>query len=190
MLEWYSDVSGLPYTGKHKPRGKATFMPPKGKRTYTLGEITDILNELLAAQDYILVRRTASFTVLPADEKVDSTMLPEVRLEDLPKRGKTELVTTVLRLRYVRAEDIAPEVNKLLGSFGSVVVMARANQLVLLDTAGNLLRVVKTMREIDVARPPAASVEQRLADVEKRLEMLLEEVKRLRKEVKEKARSR
>jgi type II secretory pathway component GspD/PulD (secretin) len=186
VLEWYSDISGLPFVGKHRPRGTATFIPPKNKRQYTLGEITDILNELLVAQDYILVRRTASFTVLPADEKIDLSLLPRVRVEDLKKRGRTELVTLVVTLKTHNAANVASQVKKLMGKFGAVVVLERTNQLVLQDTAGTLRQIQRTIQGLDdTKRAPAKSLERRLDEVEKQLADLLDEVKRLRQDVKD-----
>jgi RNA polymerase sigma factor (sigma-70 family) len=148
VLDWYAGISGLPYGGTYKPTGTVTFIPPKNKK-YTLGQITDILNELLLTQKYILIRRTASFTVLPADERVDPTLLPRVELDDLAKRGKTELVTVVLPLTHLQAKDIGPDVRKMMGAFGQVVVLEKANQLILLDTAGNLQLVYQMIRTLE-----------------------------------------
>src|SRR5262249_12429360 len=44
---------------------------------------------------------------------------------------------------------LAPEVKKMMGPFGEVVAMAKANQLVLQDTAGNIKRIIKTIRDIE-----------------------------------------
>ncbi|HZY84394.1 MAG TPA: sigma-70 family RNA polymerase sigma factor [Gemmataceae bacterium] len=152
VIEWYSEVSGLPFAGNVKPTGTFTFIPARGKRLYTLAEITDILNEALLAhaiQKYLLVRRPASFTLLPADERLDPTLLPQVPLAALEKRGRTELVRVVLPLKNVPAGDLAPEVKKLLGPFGEVVALEKINRLVLQDTAGNLRRVVQTVQEVE-----------------------------------------
>jgi hypothetical protein len=148
VFKWYSEQSGLPFVGESRPTGTFTFNPPKGKR-YTLEEITDILNESLLDKKYILVRRAATFTVLPADEKIDPTLLPRVRPEDLGKRGRTELVTTVLQLTKLNAKELAPDVKKLLGPFGEVVVFEKGNQLILTDTAGNLRQVWQTIKDIE-----------------------------------------
>jgi RNA polymerase sigma factor (sigma-70 family) len=153
VLEWYSDVSGLPFAGNFKPTGTFTFLPPRHKRQFTLAEITDILNEALlsqpATQRYLLVRRHASFTLLPADEKIDPTLVPRVRPDDLDKRGRTELVTVALPLTELSAEDVAPDVKKLLGPFGEVVTLGRANQLIVRDTAGNLRLIRETIKDIE-----------------------------------------
>jgi RNA polymerase sigma factor (sigma-70 family) len=152
VLEWYAENSGLPFVGSFKPTGTFTFIPPRGKK-YTLGEITDCINEALLGngqtQRYLLVRRAASFTLLPADEKVDPVLVARVRLDELDKRGRTELVSVVLPLTSLKATELGPEVKKLLGSFGEVVVMEKANLLVLQDTTGNLRVIQQTVKEAD-----------------------------------------
>jgi RNA polymerase sigma factor (sigma-70 family) len=150
VLEWYSDLSGLAYVGNVKPTGTFTFLPTPGKRQFTLEELTDFLNEALLAQRYLLIRLEGSFTVLPAGEKIDPILLPRVGLDDLEKRGKTELVTVVVPLTNLTAKDLAPEVKKMLGPFGEVVTLEKANQFLLQDTAGNLRRVHQTIKDIEV----------------------------------------
>jgi RNA polymerase sigma factor (sigma-70 family) len=148
VLEWYTEISGLPYIGISKPTGACTFIPPKDKK-YTVAEITDILNEALNAQNYILLRRDASFTVLPADEKIDPTFVPRVRLDDLDKRGKSELVSVVIPLTVLNAREIGPDVKKMQGPFGTIVVLEKGNQLILQDTAGNLRIIRQTIKDIE-----------------------------------------
>jgi RNA polymerase sigma factor (sigma-70 family) len=148
VLEWYSDISGLPFVGTAKLTGKCNFISPRGKK-YTVTQIADILNEALMTQNYILFRRDASFTLLPADEKIDPTFVPRVRLDDLDKRGKTELVSVVLPLTNLNAKEIGPDVKKMQGPFGSIVVMEKGNQLILQDTAGNLRQIIQTIKDIE-----------------------------------------
>jgi hypothetical protein len=149
VFEWYAETSGLGFTGSFKPTGTFTFIPPPGKK-YTLPEITDIINEGLLSQKGLLVRRNTTFSVLPADEKVDPILIPRVRLEELPKRGKTELISVVIPLTYLKAKDVGPEVKKLLGTFGDIVVMEKANQFVIQDTAGNLAQVNATIVDMEI----------------------------------------
>jgi RNA polymerase sigma factor (sigma-70 family) len=155
VFEWYSDISGLPFVSNSKPPGTFTFIPPGPKQRYTLTQITDFLNEALLAQKYVLVRREASFTVLPADEKIDPTLLPRVRLEDLGKRGRTELVTVVIPLKNLSATDFGPEVKKMVGPFGEVIVLEKANQLIVQDTAGNLRHICEILKEVEAEKKPA-----------------------------------
>ena len=68
--------------------------------------------------------------MLPAGEKIDPTLLPRVGIDDLEKRGRTELVTVVLPLTNLTAKDLAPDVKKMLGPFGEIVMLEKANQFI------------------------------------------------------------
>jgi type II secretory pathway component GspD/PulD (secretin) len=149
VFEWYAERSGLGYVGSSKPAGTFTFIPPRPKRIYTLDEITDILNEGLLAKKYVLVRRTTTFSVLPADEKVDPVLVPRVKLADLKKRARTELVSVEVPLKSVRVKALSADVRKLLGPFGSLVVLEKGNRLIMQDTAGNLRRIARTVQDIE-----------------------------------------
>lgn len=152
VLEWLSEQTGLPVITVQKPTGTFTFVAPKVNgqpREYTIPEIIDIINEALTQQKFMLIRREASFTIVAADEQVDRAILPRVRAEDLPNRGKTEMVQTVLQLTNLVAEDMVPEVRKMMGPFGEVTALNAANQLLMQDTAGNLVRIIKTIDDIE-----------------------------------------
>jgi hypothetical protein len=282
VLERYSNISRLAFTGNYIPSGTATFIPPsKGKRQYTVREITDIINEMLlirptaksavepkadkatekAAQlkkrlelvvpqykstygvtlkdhldyirdrysgdrgddvnvtllftiddkvftdaeqeairgtkftkseweltevtlqaileklagrvrtdnsdivfalrgdrieltpspesSYLLVRLDKTFTVLRAGQKIDSALVPRVDLADLATRGKTELVSTVIPLKKLKATDIALDVQKQVSPFGEIVILEKSNQLILRDTAGKLSQIHATLTELE-----------------------------------------
>jgi type II secretory pathway component GspD/PulD (secretin) len=148
VLEWFSNESGLTPIYTVRPTGKFTFTPPKPDTKYTLGEVIDILNEAMASQKFILVRRQVSFTIIPTDEKVDGGS-PRYELSDLPRLGKTELVQILIPLKSLAVEDTMPEVQKMLTPFGTVSMLQKTNTLVVHDTAGNIARIVKTLADIE-----------------------------------------
>ncbi len=149
VLEWLSDKAGLPVITSHKPAGNFTFIAPPGDQQYTIPQVIDIINDALQAQKLILINRKTSLTIVPADGKIDRALLPQIPVEDLDAHGNTELVTLVLPLTSLVAEEVAPEVKKLMGPFGEAVPLARANQLVLQDTVGNLKLIYKTLKNIE-----------------------------------------
>ncbi len=149
VFEWFSDLSGLSYISSYPaPGGTFTFYNPKNKK-YTIAEIVDILNDGLQKDKYVLIRRDASFTLFPADEAIPPELVRGVPLEDLGTVGNSEIVRTILPLQTLIAEDTAPEVKRLMGSFGQVVVLAKPNQLVLQDKASNLRVVLKMIDDIE-----------------------------------------
>jgi type II secretory pathway component GspD/PulD (secretin) len=150
VLEWLSDQTGLPINTIEHPTGTLTFIAPKnGPKEYTIPQIIDILNENLIQQKYILIRRDASFTIVTADKDIDPALLPRITLDELDQRGKTEMVSLVLQLTRLPADEVRPEVEKMMGPFGKVVALTRANQLVLQDTVGSLRRIVQMIRNIE-----------------------------------------
>jgi len=149
VLEWLADQTGLPVMTNLKPSGKFTFVGPKSALRYTMGGILDLLNEGLANQKLILIRDHLAIRLAPADEKIDSTLVPRIRVDELPTRGKTQIVLIVLPLDGQKAEGIAPEIKKLMGPFGEVIVLKKLNQLVVQDTVGNLQRIIAAVQGLD-----------------------------------------
>jgi type II secretory pathway component GspD/PulD (secretin) len=148
VLDWYSKESGLTLITTVKPTGSLAFKPSKDKK-FTMGEVTDLLNEALTQQKFILIRRNMTFFIQPADEKIDPTMVPRITLEELAKRGKTEIVEVILPIKGMVVADAQEELKRLLTPFGSMVPLEKSNSLLLRDTVGNIVRIQKTLDEVE-----------------------------------------
>jgi type II secretory pathway component GspD/PulD (secretin) len=145
VLDWYGKETGLVLVTTVKPTGSVTIKPPKEKK-YTLGEVTDLINEALRSQKFVLIRYNATFTIWPADEKIDATLIPPVLVSELPKRGKTEIVLcTVGPFKTISAPEVVGEVEKMCTPFGKVILFEKQNALQIMDTAGNILRIIETL---------------------------------------------
>jgi RNA polymerase sigma-70 factor (ECF subfamily) len=145
VIDWFADQSGLAFSGVYKPTGNFTFVSPPGKQ-YTLPEIIDILNESLMPQKYILITRTQTFTLWPADERLSDGPKGSVSIEDLPKYGKSEIVRVNVRVKSGKAADLAPDLRKQMSAWGDVIVIEPTNQLILIDTVASLREIVKTLQ--------------------------------------------
>jgi RNA polymerase sigma factor (sigma-70 family) len=156
VFQWLSDQTGLAYVSTLRPTGTFTFIPPNNPKDkqFTITEIIDLVNEALQAgpaqHKFILLRRERSLLLLPADEKIDPTLVPRVEVSDLAKRGKRDLVKVVVSLNVLAAKDLAPDVKKMLGPFGEVIALDKANQLLVQDTAGNLSDVLQMVQEAEI----------------------------------------
>src|SRR5262249_5515447 len=60
-----------------------------------------------------------------------------------------EVVQVTFRPNTLVAEDLVPEVKKILGPFGEASALTAANQLIMQDQAGNLRRVIEMIRAIE-----------------------------------------
>jgi type II secretory pathway component GspD/PulD (secretin) len=154
VLEWLAEEARQPVVAPQVPTGTFTCVSPPG-RSYSLPEVIDLMNEGLAASKFRLHRGPASILLLPADERLDPAAVPTVRPGDLPARGRTEVVRVVLPLQSLKAQDVAPDLKKLLSPAGEVGTLA--NRLVLQDTAQNLRQILNTLQELDAQGPPGAA---------------------------------
>ena len=151
VFSWLVDETGKPVISVYIPTGSLTFVGPANK-SYTIPEVIDIINEGLLSnsqtQKFYLINRERSFTLIPADEKLDPILLPRVQPNELEKHGNTELAQMILPLKSLVAEDVAAGIKKMMGPFGEVVPMTQTgvNQLILMDNVGNL-KLIRTMIE-------------------------------------------
>ncbi len=98
-----------------------------------------------------MLNRGSSYTIVPADEKIDPALVMRMDIDDLDKYGKSEIVSTVYKCMALVAEDTAPEVKKQMGPFGEVIVLHQANQLIMQDTVGNLMRIKEQLDSQEVS---------------------------------------
>ncbi|HZZ81256.1 MAG TPA: secretin N-terminal domain-containing protein, partial [Gemmataceae bacterium] len=136
-IQWFCNQVDLPLAGKYPPpNGSISFYnvtDAKGKpREYTLTEVYDILNEMLIAEHkHILLRRETTMMLFPADEPIPPYLIPRVTVEDLPQRGKTEVVECIIKLKGdLNAEEFAPHAKRLLGDFAKVTPVPDTNSLI------------------------------------------------------------
>ncbi|HYV34408.1 MAG TPA: VIT domain-containing protein [Gemmataceae bacterium] len=153
-LETLSDITGLPILGPSRPIGNLKFTPaidPKTGRAkqYTEAEIIDVLNESLLDQKLMIIRREASIMLWPADEPLPLELVKHVQVEDLYKLAKTEFVRINYQLFSMQADIFAPSVKKMMSPFGQVIPLDEANQLIMIESVGNLREIVKTIGSIE-----------------------------------------
>jgi hypothetical protein len=151
VLEWLADETRLPIVAPLIPAGTFTCAAPAGV-SYTLPEVIDLMNEALMPTKCRLHRGPASILLLEADERLDPALVPTVSAEELARRGRTELIRVVVSLKALKAQQVIPELKRLLGPFGDIGTLA--DRLVLQDTAQNVRWILQTLREVD-GRTPA-----------------------------------
>ncbi len=147
VLDWYAKETGLVLITPVKPTGTVSITPSKD-RTFTVGEVTDFLNEAMMQQKFILIRRHMTFFIQPADEKMEPrdriARYRRVTLGELAECGRTELVQVLLPVQGIAAEDALDELTRLLTPFGTMTAV-KDNALLISDTVRNIVRIQKTL---------------------------------------------
>src|SRR5262245_60687438 len=145
VIDWFKTESGLVFAGTITPTGSVTIKPNPGKK-YTIPEVIDLLNEMLAPR-YVIIRREQTFTIWPAGEPIESQDVARITEEELAKRGKTEVVQLVVSLGALNADETVPQLKVMLSSFGKISPLG-GNSVIVQDKAGNVRRIRKEIDDL------------------------------------------
>ena len=143
VLDWFATQADLSLIADNPPPGTFNY---SDSRSYTPAEAINLLNGVLLTKGYTLVRRERMLMLINLEDGIPSVLVPVVPLEDLEKKAEFELVSVLFQLTKMTPEEAEVEVKKLLGPQGSVVMLAKAKQLYVTETAGKL-RVIRAMFE-------------------------------------------
>ena len=138
VLTLFAEAAGLTLDLNAVPPGSFNY---RDSRKYTPMQALDVLNGYLLQKGYVLVRRDEFLVVVNIDAGIPPNLVPTVTLEELPTRGRNELMTVLIPLEGMTAEEAAVESRELLGPQGKVVALNKANKIVVTDIGSNLQRI-------------------------------------------------
>jgi len=146
VLDWFARQAGLSLLYEDLPQGTCNYVDP---REYTTADALDVLNSLLLIKGYTLVRRERMLVVINVENGIPPNLVTKVAVEDLDERGEYELVCIVFQLDKITAEEAQAEIEKLIGPQGSVVVLPKAQEIVVTETAGRLRTIRDAIQRIE-----------------------------------------
>jgi len=154
VLKLFAEAADLTLDLNQVPPGTFNYYD---RKAYTPLEALDILNGYLLPKGYILVRRDEFLVSINIDNGIPPNLIPNISIEELPRRGKNELVSVVLKLNAAtEAESAAEEVKQLVGPQGNVVPLKASNSLVVTDIGSNVQRIHKLLSGQDGLADPDA----------------------------------
>jgi len=207
-LRFQTPADGIPlrdfitWAGRHLD-GAVTFAPPaieeidskkprvimEKARTLGRAELLGFAQDLLAPHGLVLfnlgrpdrplwlVESLARPTVLAGR----AAYVPPERIEE--RSHDRTPVTTVLKLKQVRFQDVQNEIVQALGKRGtwgeSVIPVPAVNGFILKESGQNVHHMVQLIRRLDIpSGTPAAPVDQELADQVRKLEKRIQGLER------------
>lgn len=145
VLTWFADETGRTLLMDTKPTGKFNY---HDSNKYTVSEALDVINNVLLSKGFILVRRDNFLQVVELKDGIPPHLVQRVKLEDLPKYGRTELVRVLIPLVGMVAEKVKEEVDQLKGPFGTINALASVNQLQVVDIAKNVEQIYDLIKNV------------------------------------------
>ena len=126
--------------------------PPPGtlnysdSKDYTATEAIDLVNGVLSAKGYTLIRREKMLLVVDVSEGFPEGLIPRIPIDELGTRGKFEMVSVLFPLKGRTPATVETEIKPLLGPYGKIVPLPATGQLLITDTAG-IMKVISALIE-------------------------------------------
>ncbi|MFY9707292.1 MAG: type II secretion system secretin GspD, partial [Desulfobacterales bacterium] len=146
FIQFVSELTGKNFIVDPRVRGNVTVIAP------TRIPVTDmyrIFESVLQIHGFSAVAAGPMVKVVPSAEartmNIDTGPIPE------QKTSGDELVTRIIPLTYADADELKRLLTPLVSRNAVIGAVADANQLIVTDTAGSIRRLMKIIREVDVA---------------------------------------
>ncbi len=142
VLKLFAESAGYTLDLNDVPPGTFNYFD---QGTYTPTEALDIINGYLLQKGYVIVRRDQFLVVLNIDNGIPPNLVPIVDSEKITEHGKNELMSVTFQLEGVDVNQVAKEVQAILGPQGKSVALNTANSIIVTDIGSNLSRVKKLL---------------------------------------------
>ncbi len=151
VIDWFADQADYSLVSDVYPPGTFNYSDSKA---YTPAQGIDLLNSVLITKGYRLIRRERMLFLLSSEDELPDIFAPRIAEADLDKQGDFEIVQCQFQLSKITAEEAEVEVKKLVGLQGKVVVLSKAKQLVVTETAGTLRLIRNAIKSIENPETP------------------------------------
>lgn len=151
VLDWFATQADFSLMLDAPPPGTFNYVDNK---SYTPSEAIDLLNGVLLTKGYTLLRRERMLMVINLEDGIPPNLVAQVSPKDLDKYGEFELVSSLFQLNKMAPEDAEAEVKKLLGPQGAAVVLSKARQIYVTETAGKLRTIRAVIEAVETPSTP------------------------------------
>ena len=149
VLHWFAEQQDLTLVMDRTPPGTFTY---SDARTYSPNEGIDLLNSVLMTRNFALMRRDKMLVVIELSDSLPLELIPRIKQEELPKRGRFELVSIVFPLGGRPIDAVLGEVKPYLSGFGRAVPLAQGSQLLVVENAGKMQTINELIMSVPVPK--------------------------------------
>ncbi len=137
VLEWLADISNMDFVWQEAPDG---FLNLTTRRSYTVDEIRDRINQRLLVRGYTLLGHDEELSLVKI-EKLDPSLVPRIAPHDLAKIQPHEFVKVSFVLDHLLAEKMVEELNPMKSPNGKLIPMLATNRIEAMDAVVNLREI-------------------------------------------------
>lgn len=151
VLKFFSDITGLTFILGDNVRGNVTVISTK---RIPVAEALDMLQSILEIKGFTMVRSGEVVKVVTQNEAMQKNI--EIKTFASPTRGDDRVVTQMIPLKHVVANDIKGGLQPLISRNGTILVDERTNTIILTDVGSNINKIMKIIDYLDVGTYDAA----------------------------------
>lgn len=148
VLNHLSEAAGFVIVLETSVRGNVSVI---SSHPLNRDEVVDLLNTVLAKNGYTAIRDGRTLTIV--DRSTAKSRAIPVKVSNDPAQipANEEIVTQIIPIRYVEAEQLAKDLSTFVSSQATFVANAAGNSIVMTDTQSNIRHLVEIIRAIDTS---------------------------------------
>lgn len=144
LISTVADITGRNFIVDPRVTGKVTVI---SSEPMNADQIYDVFQSILRVHGFAAVPSGATVRIVPdASAKADAPRMPSGGVV-----SPEELITRVVQLEHVTANELVPILRPLMPQEGHLAAHTTSNLLIVSDRAGNVDRLMQIIRRIDTA---------------------------------------
>lgn len=145
LVKFISEITGRNFILDDRVKGKVTIISP-GR--ISIDEAYAVFQSVLQVKGFTTVPSGAVLKILPAQEAKSSTV-ETVFPGRQPEKGD-EFVTQLIPLQNVDVNNMLGIIQPLVSANGLLAAYTATNTMIIIDSASNIDRIIKILRELDI----------------------------------------
>ncbi len=145
LVKFISDLTGKNFIFDESLKGKVTIISPTRIKKE---EVYAVFLTILQSKGFTTVQSGNFVRIIPSREAKQSpveTIIPEEE-----KNPEEKFITRLIPLQYTRAQDLITAITPLVSRDGLAVAYPPSNAIIITDSATNIERILKIIKELDV----------------------------------------
>jgi type II secretory pathway component GspD/PulD (secretin) len=150
VLEWFARQDNLSLVMDSVPAGTFTY---SDTRSYTPAQAIDLLNSVLLTRGFTLIRQQRMLIVIELSDSIPLEFFPRVTLEQLPARGRFEMVSVEFDIGTRPMDQVLQTVEPYLGQFGRIIPLVGTRKVLVVETAGKMEMINVLISSVPIPKP-------------------------------------
>ncbi|MEJ2476409.1 MAG: secretin N-terminal domain-containing protein [Desulfobacterales bacterium] len=146
FIQFVGELTGKNFIVDRRVRGNVTVIAP---RRIPVSDMYRVFESVLQTHGFSAVAAGQVVKIVPSTEA--RTMNIDTGPVPAQKTSGDELVTRIIPLTYADADELKRLLTPLVSRNAVIGAIADANQLIVTDTAASIRRLMKIIREVDIA---------------------------------------